>query len=55
MTVAISREMNLRGSSAHQDEDTLFMGGARPFDADDAALARFGLTSDGFAHNHSYS
>ncbi|MEG3171164.1 hypothetical protein U1708_02950 [Sphingomonas sp. ZB1N12] len=45
MIVAISREMTPRSakSNAETDGDTVFIGGARPTESDQAALARFGL------------
>lgn len=45
MIVALSREMTPRGTKPNPkvDADTVFIGGARPTEADQASLARFGL------------
>lgn len=45
-TVALAREMTPRGGSRHPETDTLFMGGPAPTDADQDALARFGMSKN---------
>ena len=46
MTVAIHREMTPQGRDQHADRDVLFMGGQRPSNTDQDALARFGLNKN---------
>ena len=46
MIVAINREMIPLGNKRHADADTIFMGGSPPTDADQKALAQFGLNKN---------
>ena len=46
MTVAVALEMTPQCAKRHQNSDTLFMGGAKPTEADQRELASFGLSKN---------
>lgn len=46
LTVAVALEMTPQCAKRHQESDTLFMGGAKPTEADERDLANFGLSKN---------